>query len=290
MAAWDMQGSVMADFVDMGADFLCFLGIAYVGIGGAAAVFQRHLVFPRHAITERERKIRVRSRAVTETVIQTRDGETLKAYWKAPSPGAPVIVTFHGNASTPQPYVERFASGPWSASGYGVLGIAYRGYPGSTGKPSEKGLLLDGQAAYDYARRNAPGSPVVIHGHSMGSGVAIATAAANEALAVVVEAPFSSLVAAAGDQYPFAPTPLLLDRFRSDRRIGRVKAQRIHILHGDRDTVISHRHSLRLARLRPDARLEILAGEDHVSLLGARDTALEADITASMAVDVNAFA
>lgn len=270
----------MGSFVEMGSDFLAFIGVAYLGIGGAAAVFQRHLVFPRHAITDDERNAGIAVPGVSEIRMITPDGHTLKAYWKAPAPGAPVIVTFHGNAGTPQPYVERFSSGPWAQSGYGVLGIAYRGYPGSSGKPSEKGLLIDGQAAFEYARKHAPASSVVIHGHSLGSGVAIATAAENDALALVVEAPFTSLIAAAQDQYPLAPVPLLLDRFRSDRRIMKVTARRIHILHGTDDRVIPSSHAVKLGRIRPDACITMLAGEDHVSLLGVRDKELEQDISA----------
>ena len=37
-----------------------------------------------------------------------------------------------------------------SARGYGLLAVSYRGYPGSTGSPTEAGLLADGLAAFDW--------------------------------------------------------------------------------------------------------------------------------------------
>ena len=36
----------------------------------------------------------------------------------------------------------------FTASGHGVLAVSYRGYGGSTGSPTENGLMQDGEAAY----------------------------------------------------------------------------------------------------------------------------------------------
>ena len=40
----------------------------------------------------------------------------------------------------------------FTARGYGFLAVSYRGYGGSTGSPTENGLMQDGEAAYWEAR------------------------------------------------------------------------------------------------------------------------------------------
>ena len=40
----------------------------------------------------------------------------------------------------------------FTARGYGLLAVSYRGYGGSTGSPTEGGLMQDGEAAYRAAR------------------------------------------------------------------------------------------------------------------------------------------
>ncbi len=84
--------------------------------------------------------------------VATPDGESLHGLWRPPRPGCGVVVSFHGNGSRPEPHAARFAAGPWRAGGWGVLSVAYRGYPGSTGSPSEDGLIRDGLAAVEAAR------------------------------------------------------------------------------------------------------------------------------------------
>jgi len=250
------------------------MGKALTGYAiGMAVVFclQRWLIYPVHMIPADVIAEGTMTPGIKEVRVPTSDGETLRAYWKAPSPGAPVVVSFHGNAFVPQPLADRFSLPPWSDRGYGVLAIAYRGYPGSTGSPSEEGLLTDGRAALDWAAREAPASPVVIHGHSLGAAVAVAMATERPSLALVLEAPFASIPSLLWERMPFVPGFLTLDPFRSDERIGRVRTSRIMIVHGTSDPVIPHTQSERLVSVRPDAILRLLEGHDHASLLGAAD-------------------
>ena len=55
-----------------------------------------------------------------------------------------------------------------AARGIGLLAISYRGYPGSTGSPSEDGLLTDGIAAFDWLAPRVKGGIVVL-GRSLGT-------------------------------------------------------------------------------------------------------------------------
>jgi fermentation-respiration switch protein FrsA (DUF1100 family) len=125
-----------------------------------------------------------------------------------------------------------------SQRGYGLLAISYRGYPGSTGSPSETGLLTDGLAAFDWLSARDRSSPIVILGRSLGTGVAVNTAAERDAAALVLISAYESILAQARDQYPYLPVAVLMkDSFRSDLRIARVSEPKL-FLHGDLDRTI----------------------------------------------------
>ncbi len=99
---------------------------------------------------------------------------------------------FHGNGSRPEPHAERFAAEPWRARGWGLLTVAYRGYPGSTGSPSEDGLIRDGLAAANAARAQAPDAPILLHGHSLVAAVASQSPNGCRRSGFTLEAPFDS--------------------------------------------------------------------------------------------------
>ncbi|KQP10507.1 alpha/beta hydrolase [Methylobacterium sp. Leaf99] len=242
---------------------------------GALVAFQRHLIYPgayfsRHA----EGEARPAPGGTAAVTLTTPDGERLLGYWRPPAPGGGVVLSFHGNASAPESAAVRFTGGPWGPAGWGVLAIAYRGYPGSTGHPSEDGLIRDGLAAHDAAAAWAPGAPILLHGHSLGAAVAVAVAARRPHLGLYLEAPFDSLRRLVGLRYPLVPRLFLRDTYRSDRRIAGTTGP-VFVVHGLQDGVIPVTLARRLAALAgPRARLEAIAG-DHVSILGARDGAAQ---------------
>jgi len=104
--------------------------------------------------------------------IGTQDGETLFGLHAAAVSGRPSVLFFLGNADQVGNY--GFLARALSARGIGLLAISYRGYPGSTGSPSEQGLLVDGLAAFDWLAARGDGA-VVLLGQSLGSGVALPT-------------------------------------------------------------------------------------------------------------------
>ncbi len=248
---------------------LCAVGL------GALFLGQRHMLFP-GAFLQGSPPTNALPDAVASVEVLTADGERLRALWKPPRPGCGLVVTFHGNGSFPEQPAARFAAGRWAHDGWGVLAIAYRGYAGSTGSPSEEGLVADGIAAFSEAKRRAPASPILLHGHSLGAAIAIATAEHDPHYAALyLEAPFASVLALAQRRFPFVPVSLLLrDPFRSDLRIGQVHGP-IVILHGTEDDVIPVSEGRRLAEAAPKGTIfEVIPG-DHTSILGKRDATLE---------------
>lgn len=206
--------------------------------------------------------------------IPTPDGETLVA-WTGPdpAPGCPVLTFFHGNASRLD--VEKWRHGRIMNAGLGLVAISYRGYSGSTGSPSETGLNIDAQAVYDWvlAKGVAPGD-LVVQGHSLGSGVAVKLAAEAQVGALVLEAPFLSLLEVAKAQVPLMPVKWLLRHpFRSDLLITQIK-EPLLVYHGSDDRLIPFAQSAALFDLATQPKTyQLMEGSDHNTLV--RDGAYE---------------
>jgi fermentation-respiration switch protein FrsA (DUF1100 family) len=180
-------------------------------------------------------------------VLETSDGERVIAWHVPPLPGRPFVIYFHGNAETIAHRADRHRE--LIATGAGLLAVSYRGYMGSTGRPTEAGLLRDADAAYAFAAARHPGERIVLWGHSLGSGVAVALAARRPVGKLILEAPFTSTSDVARRMFPLAPVQRLMhDQFHSDERIGAVTAS-ILILHGARDIVVPIALGERLYRL-----------------------------------------
>jgi uncharacterized protein len=103
--------------------------------------------------------------------VTTVDSLTLKGILVPAKPGMPLLLVFHGNASSATKPIRWLA--PLIEQGYGVLAAEYRGYSGMPGKPSEPGLERDAGAFAARARLEAKGAPLWLVGHSLGSGVAL---------------------------------------------------------------------------------------------------------------------
>ena len=125
---------------------------------------------------------------VERVALPTPDGETL-VLWVSPAKGdRPTLLFLHGNAGEIADRADRFAF--YQAQGYGVAFLSYRGYGGSTGAPSEPGLLTDAKAAYDHLRsRGIPPERIVLVGESLGTGPAVITAARNPVARMSVRLP-----------------------------------------------------------------------------------------------------
>ena len=206
-------------------------GVALSGI----YVFQRDLqYFPSRRDPAPEA---VDLSGVDRVTLSTPDGETLILWYAKPVGDRPVILFLHGNAGEIADRADRFAF--YQSRGYGVAFLSWRGYGGSTGSPSETGLLADAKAAYDHLRKlGHPADRIILVGESLGTGPAVITAARNPVAAVVLEAPYSAAVDIARRAYPWLPVGLLMkDQYRSRDDVARISAPLL-ILHGEADQVI----------------------------------------------------
>ena len=171
-----------------------------------------------------------------EVFLQTADGEKVIAWHVPPRGDKPLVLYFHGNGGALSWRADRFRA--LIADGTGLVALSYRGYGGSSGSPSEAGLIRDGEAVYEFAAARYQTARLALWGESLGTGVAVALAATHPVAAIILDAPFTSAAAVGAAHYPFLPVRWLIkDPFHSDRRILDVRAP-VLVLHGARDDVI----------------------------------------------------
>ena len=175
-------------------------------------------------------------RDAEEVVLDTADGEKVIAWHVPPRGSKPVVLYFHGNGGALALRADQFRA--LTGDGTGLVALSYRGYGGSTGHPTETGLIADATAAYEFAAARYPVERIVLFGESLGTGVAIALAAERKVARIILQAPFTSAADIGAAVYPFLPVRLLMkDQFRSDERIGKVRVPLL-ILHGAFDRIV----------------------------------------------------
>jgi fermentation-respiration switch protein FrsA (DUF1100 family) len=185
--------------------------------------------------------------AAEEVLLDTADGEKLVAWHVPPRGDRPVVLYLHGNGGALSHRAGRFQV--LTADGIGLVAIDYRGYGGSTGRPTETGLSIDAETAYGFAAARYPAARIAVWGESLGTAVAVRLAAERPIGRLVLEAPFTSAVDLAARHYPIVPVRWLMkDQFRSDLRIASVAAPLL-VLHGARDTIVPIEYGERLFAL-----------------------------------------
>lgn len=227
---------------------------------------QREMVFP-IPTAERTTPAAAGFTTAEEQFLTTSDGEKIIVWHVPAKPGHSVIVYFHGNGDFLAGRVSRFEA--MTADGTGLVALSYRGYAGSSGAPSEDGLLRDAAAAYAFAAARYETQRIVVWGFSIGTGVAVGLASEHPVGKLILEAPYTSVVDVVALRYRFIPVRFLVrDQFRSDERIGRVTAPLL-IMHGTSDLVIPFAFGERLFALAHEPKQFVrIPGGGHDDLAG----------------------
>jgi fermentation-respiration switch protein FrsA (DUF1100 family) len=174
---------------------------------------------------------------------------------------APLVVYFHGNYEL----AEQF---PWSDEPYAALGCAllvveYRGYGASEGTPSEAHIVEDALALVDVAAAHTPidRERVVLHGRSVGGGIAAAVARRSPPCALVLESALSSVMSMGRRQ--LALPYLVRDRLDVADCLARHYRGPVLIVHSETDEVIPVREAHRNARAAGRGELVLTTGRSH---------------------------
>ena len=113
---------------------------------------------------------------VSEKWIETEDNEKLQAVYFKHSDAKPnsLIIYFHGNTGNMFSHNRFDHANQFYKMGHNVLMISYRGFYKSSGKPSEQGVFMDGEATIKYAQQTLGYTieNTFIFGRSLGTTVA----------------------------------------------------------------------------------------------------------------------
>ena len=159
--------------------------------------------------------------------------------------GSKLIIYFHGNSGNIYQRIDEAVR--LYAMGYEVLLVSYRGYAGSQGSPSEKGIYIDGKSALSYGTDDLGYSisNIIIYGRSIGTSVAVDVSQKMNLSKLVLITPLSS-----GNDYAQSKglgfmNPLIGPCFDSYDKINNVLCPLL-VIHGDKDKVIPYEEGLKL--------------------------------------------
>ena len=205
--------------------------IGYAGVCAAMYVFQRSLLYypqPR-MVTATESTMRLPVDGA-ELVVTVR-----------PYDGQKAIVYFGGNGEDVSQNLASFVN---IFPDYALYLMHYRGYGGSTGKPTEKANVADGLALIEKVRALHP--EIAIVGRSLGSGVAVQIASRVAASRLILITPYDSIVEIGAQMYPFLPVRwLAIDTYESGKFAPSIKIPTT-IIEAENDEEIPHASTAKL--------------------------------------------
>lgn len=213
---------------------LAFVALCLLALAGAKAIHRKLMYFPN---AERIAPAAAELPRVREITLKTPDGQSLVCWYGAAVGDKPTILYFHGNAGNLASRSGRVAA--YLDEGYGFFIMAYRGYSGSTGQPSEQANVADAKLAYEHLRSTGiPPDKIIAYGESLGTGVAVQVAAEKLVAGLILDSPFTSMVDAAHEHYPYLPVAIIIsDRYNTLQYIDKIGVPLL-ILHGEQDDVI----------------------------------------------------
>jgi pimeloyl-ACP methyl ester carboxylesterase len=203
-----------------------------------------------------------KSASADNTLSLSVDGERIVVSTR-PSAGTDAVIYFGGNAEDVSRSLPTLVDAFPERS---VFAMNYRGYGGSTGKPSETALIADALVLFDRVHADHP--HVVVIGRSLGSGVAIHIASVRPAERLVLVTPYDSLLNVAATQFRYFPLSwLMLDKFESWRYAPTVTAP-TQLIAAQNDEIIPLASTEALYKRLPQslAKLTIIDGVSHNSI------------------------
>ena len=197
--------------------------------------YQRNLLYHPNENNYSEDKISV---DIENVRIKTSDNiELLGWYHEKNLKDFKTLIFFHGNAGSLENRIHKLNH--FQDMNINFLIIAWRGFSGNKGNPSEQGLYEDGKSAIDWLiKKGVSEKNLILYGESLGTGVATHLAQNKNFAGVILETPFTSMIDAAKKFYPYIPVKLLLkDKFENYKKIKNIDSP-ILIMHGEADQLV----------------------------------------------------
>ncbi len=187
---------------------LAFVAFVYAAFCVALFAFQRSLIYFPQPL-----EIKAPQSIMTLPVEDAELFVTIRAH-----AGPKAIIYFGGNAEDVSVNLPSFEK---SFPDYALYLLHYRGYGGSSGKPSEEAIQNDALILFDKVR--AEHQDIAVIGRSLGTGVAVRLSSQRPASRLILVTPFDSLQEIAADQFPYVPVKWLLrDNYDSGKYASKI--------------------------------------------------------------------
>ena len=214
---------------------LIFVFIIYLLVTLSLYFFQRNLLYhPTENNYSGDRLIV----SIEKVKIKTKDNiELLAWYHKKDISDYKTILFLHGNAGSLENRIHKINN--FKDMNVNFLLLAWRGFSGNNGSPTEQGIYEDARSAVRWLKsKGIIEENIIIYGESLGTGVATEISQNKDFAGIILESPFTSMVDAAKTKYPFFPIGLLLkDSYQSDKKIQNIKSP-ILVMHGEADRLV----------------------------------------------------
>jgi len=229
--------------------FVVVVVLIYLGLCAVLFLFQRSLIyFPQPRLLDTAPKISLPVDKA-DIVITVR-----------PHAGPYALIYFGGNAEDVSHSLPSLSA---AFPEYAIYLAHYRGYGGSSGKPSEAALVADALALFDQVQTSH--KTIVVVGRSLGSGVAVQLASLRPVERLVLVTPYDIIQELAARQFPYFPVRWLLqDKFESWRYASQITAPTL-VLAAEQDEVIPRASTESLFKQFRDgvAALKVIRGTSH---------------------------
>ena len=212
--------------------------LIYLSILVLLFIFQRNLMYLPEENNYSGDKIKV---DIEKVKINTSDNLDLLGWFhKKDLKKFKTILYFHGNAGKLENRIHKLNH--FKDMEVNFLIIAWRGFSGNKGKPSERGLYIDGNSATKWLKNlGLNEEDIILYGESLGTGIATEIAQNSNFAGLILETPFTSMVDAAKNVYPYIPVGLLLkDRYENYKKIKIINIP-ILVMHGEADQIVPFR-------------------------------------------------
>jgi fermentation-respiration switch protein FrsA (DUF1100 family) len=176
--------------------------------------------------------------SIEKVKIKTQDGiELISWHHIKNSKEYKTILFLHGNAGSLENRIHKINHFKYMDVNF--LLLSWRGFSGNKGKPTEKGLYEDARSAIKWLNtQGVTKDKIILYGESLGTGVVTEIAQNKNFGGVILESPFTSMIDAGKDKYPFLPVKFLLkDKYLSNKKIQNIKSP-ILIMHGKADKLV----------------------------------------------------
>ncbi len=207
----------------------------------------RLIFFPMRAITATPADIGL---GFEDISFRADDGVLLSGWFIPRSAASRTVLFLHGNAGNIGNRLEKIKV--LHDLGLSVLIIDYRGYGQSEGKPGERGITRDSDAAWRYLTqtRALPPGTIVLYGESIGAAFAAQLAAKRACAALITEGAFTSARDMAKKVIPLVPGFFLSLKLDTASYLSKVTAPKL-LIHSVDDEIIPYKMGERLFEAAP---------------------------------------